>query len=110
MPNQLDELSVAIGGLQADIRHLSDKVENHLEETTREQRKVHDIVDATADAIRTLNSKVSEMYPLVMDYREKRAEKRGAKRYLQPFYVTAGGIAGAITAKLFEVFISRPHP
>lgn len=107
--SKLDDLSVAIGGLRSDMKHLSNKVESHLEETRNEQRKVHDIVDATAEAVRNLNAKVLQMEPLVSDYREKRAEQRGARRFVRGFYIMAGGAVGAVVAKVIDVFAMKPH-
>lgn len=59
------------------------------ESSTREHRIVHDIVKATSDAVRTLDAKVDEMKPLTDDYRERRAEARGAAKLIHFMYVMA---------------------
>jgi hypothetical protein len=110
MAGELHELSASIGALQADVRNLAKEVEKHKQDSTTEHRKVHDIVVATSEAIRNLTGIVSEMKPLTDDYREKRAEARGAKRLLVAMYAFGG--AGAVKALdwIVSLFPARPHP
>ena len=96
MAGDLHDLSLLIGGLQADIKNLANEVREHKTETTEEHRKVHNIVDAMSEAVRNLTHIVAEMKPLTDDYREKRAEARGVKRLLILIYTAAG--AGAVKA------------
>jgi hypothetical protein len=110
MPGELHELSVAIGGLQAHVETLTRTVERNQETATEEHRKVHDIVVAMSGAVRNLTADVAEMKPLTSAYREERAEKRGAKRFRNFLFVTCGGVAGAIGAKLLDLInIKPPH-
>jgi len=110
MSGELHELSVAIGGLQADIKNLARTVESHHETSTEEHRKVHDIVVAASEAVRNLAAQVAEMKPLTDDYREKRAEARGAARFLKAGYALAGGSLAVGISKAVEWFSARPHP
>ena len=110
MAGELHDLSLLIGGLQADIRNLANEVREHKTETTEEHRKVHNIVDAMSEAVRNLTHIVSEMKPLTDDYREKRAEARGAGRLLILLYGAAG--AGFVKALdwVASLLPTRPHP
>ena len=109
MAGELHELSAAIGGLQARIEILSATVKDNQEENTIEHRKVHDIVVATSEAVRNLAATVSEMKPLTDDYRERRAEARGAARLIHIVYVSLGGIAGALSGWLMQFLGAKPH-
>jgi hypothetical protein len=103
MSGELHELSAEIGSLKAQVRILTQTVRDNQESATEEHRKVHDIVVATSEAVRNLATKVDEMKPLTDDYREKRAEARGAVYLARFLYVTVGGIVGAFAAKAIEV-------
>ena len=106
-----DSLSHQLGRIEEQIKTLFKKFETLEENSTREHRVVHDIVEATSDAVRTLTQKVDEMKPLTDDYREKRAEARGAARLVHLVYVVAGGIAGAMAAQVMAIFGGKPpHP
>ena len=110
MPGELDDLSLAIGALQADVRTLSRTVRDNQEAATDEHRKVHDIVVATSEAVRLLTKTIAEMKPLTDDYRERRAEARGAARFLNAAYALGGGSVAVGVGKLMEWFNARPHP
>lgn len=103
-------LSIEIGKLQADVRALSEHVQSVQDTSTREHRIVHDIVVATSEAVRNLTAVVSEMKPLTDDYREKRAEARGAATLMRWLYVTGGGLVAAGAVKLMDAFSVKPHP
>jgi hypothetical protein len=110
MPGELHDLSVAIGGLQAQVKTLTHTVERNQETATEEHRKVHDIVVAMSGAVRILTADVAEMKPLTAAYREERAEKRATKRIRNFLFVTCGGVVGAIGAKLLDLInIKPPH-
>lgn len=110
MPAELNDLSVAIGALQADVKSLARTVATNQKASTREHRLVHDIVVATSESVRVIAAKVATMEPLTEDYREKRAEARGAARLTHWIYVTGGGIAGAVASKAVDIFTFKPHP
>ena len=113
-PPEESRVFVAIGMLQSEVSNLSDKFDELNQRTTDEQRKVHDIVVATSEAIRNLTRIIDEMKPLTDDYREKRAEKRGEERYKSWLYglvASAGGLMVFILGKLWDAFTTRPpHP
>jgi chromosome segregation ATPase len=109
MSGDLHDLSLLIGGLQADIKNLANEVREHKTETTEEHRKVHNIVDAMSEAVRNLTHIVAEMKPLTDDYREKRAEARGVKRMLILVYTAAGaGIVKALDWVLSLIPVRHP--
>ena len=110
MSGDLHDLSLAIGALQAQVKTLTRTVERNQETATDEHRKVHDIVVAMSESVRKLTEDVKEMKPLTTAYREERAEKRGAKRIRNFLFVTCGGLAGAIGAKLLDLINIKPHP
>lgn len=110
MPGDLHELSVAIGNLQAEMRLLSQRVHENQEASTREHREVHNIVVAMAESVRNIATDVAEMKPLTEDYREKRAEARGAARFLKAGWALAGGTVAYALGKAVEFFSARPHP
>lgn len=109
MAGEIDHLSHQLGRIEEQIKTLFRKFETLEENSTREHRVVHDIVEATSDAVRTLTHKVDEMKPLTDDYREKRAEARGAAKLINLLYVTFGGIAGAAAAWVMQYFQTKPH-
>lgn len=110
MAGQLHQLSVEIGALKAQIANLSEIIKETREESRDEHRKVHQIIDSLSEAVRTLAATVKVMEPLTDDYREKRAEARGAARFIKAAYVIGGGSVAVIGGKLFDWFSARPHP
>lgn len=110
MAGELHELSVAIGELRAELKIVARTVDINQQTATEEHRKVHDIVVATSEAVRNIASDVAQMKPLTDDYREKRAEARGAARFLKAGYALAGGSLAVGIGKAVEWFSVRPHP
>lgn len=111
MSGELHELSLVIGGLQTEIRLIAQEVRDNQITATDEHRKVHDIVVATSEAVRNLAADVAQMKPLTEDYREKRAEARGAARLVHWLYVSGGGLVGAAAVRVMDVFGGKPpHP
>lgn len=102
MPGELHEVSEAIGSLKAQVATLNETLQRYQEATTIEHRKVHDIIEALSDSVRTLTATVREMKPLTDDYREKRAEARGARRLMKIMYALAGGGIATILGQLFQ--------
>lgn len=109
MAGEIDNLSHQLGRIEEQIKTLFRKFEALEENSTREHRVVHDIVEATSDAVRTLTHKVDEMKPLTDDYREKRAEARGAAKLIGMVYVVGGGIIGAAVTQIVALFVGKPH-
>ena len=110
MSGDLHQISVEIGHLKSDVKGLTKLVSETREESRNEHRKVHDIIDALSESVRGLAEHVKEMKPLTDDYREERAEKRGAKRFLTAAWALGGGSVAMIGNKLVEWFNARPHP
>ena len=110
MPGELHELSVAIGKLQNGMETLEETVRHNQEVATREHREVHNIVVAMSESVRNIAADVAEMKPLTEDYREKRAEARGAARFLKAGWALAGGSVAFAMGKAVEFFSSKPHP
>ncbi len=113
MSGELHELSVAIGELKADVRNLVKALETHVEATTDEHRKVHDIVVATSESIRNVTRRLDAIEPLAVDYGQKRAEARGVARLLTFLYIGFGVSFAAIVNKVSEWWAAlpaRPHP
>lgn len=112
MPAEIDGLHIAFGALQTEVKTLAASVAEHQASTVREQRLVHDIVVATSEAVRNLARIVDEIKPLAEDYREKRAEARGAARlagWLYTAAAAAGGFVVVIASKAMEWLAARPH-
>ena len=103
------QLGLQLGRIEEQIKTLFKLIASLEENSTREHRLVHDIVEATSDAVRTLTHIVNEMKPLTDDYREKRAEARGAAKLINLLYVSCGGIAGAAAAWVMQYFQTKPH-
>lgn len=110
MAGELDELSLAIGGLRADVSNLARIVHANQEAATDEHRKVHDIVVATSESVRIIAKEVAEMKPLTKDYELKRAEARGAARFIKAAYALAGGSIAVGLGEAIKFFSIRPHP
>jgi hypothetical protein len=104
----LDNLSRVIGRIEEQIKTLFKRIDALEENSTREHRVVHDIVEATSDAVRTLTAKVDEMKPLTDDYREKRAEARGAAKLAYTLYAVVGGIIGSGVTWLIQIASLKP--
>lgn len=104
MDRDLDNLSRVIGRLEEQIKTLFKRIDALEETSTREHRIVHDIVEATSEA------KVDEMKPLTDDYREKRAEARGAAKLIYTLYAVAGGVIGSAATWLMQIISAKPHP
>lgn len=110
MTGELHQISAEIGSLKSDVKSLTKLVSETREESRTEHRKVHDIVDALSESVRGIAAHVKEMKPLTDDYREERAEKRGAKRFLTAAWALGGGSVAMAGSKIVEWFNARPHP
>src|SRR5882672_5392209 len=119
----------ALGAIQSELATLREDFKEQEEKTTTEHRKVHDIVVATNEAIRNLTRDVAEMKPLVdayrlkaasldeavelaEDYRERRAEDRGAEKFKKWLYglaASVGGLIAVLASKLLDWLMTRPH-
>jgi len=111
MPADEDRLFVALRLVQGQMSDLRDDLQSLRESSTEEHRKVHDIVVAMSESVRNLARLVDEMKPLTDDYREKRAEARGAAKFATALWVAVGGFIMFAVTKLSDLFTTRPpHP
>lgn len=110
MPGELNDISVAIGRLEEGMRFLAQQVHTNQETATAEHREVHIIVTAMAESVRIVAAKVEKMEPLTDDYREKRAESRGAARFVNAAYALCGGTVAMVASELVKAYRGIPHP
>lgn len=111
MSGEIDHLSRMIGRIEEQIKTLFIQLRELEENSTREHRTVHDIVVAASEAVRNLANKVDEMKPLTDDYRERRAEARGAAKLAYTLYAVVGGMIGSAATWLIQmVSFKTPHP
>ena len=109
MEDDVGRLHAAVGSMRSEIKSLVDRFEDLRQETMTEHRKVHDIVVAHSEAVRNLDRDVREMRPLVEDYRERRAEWRGAWKFVIALYGSIGGIITLALGKLFDWLTTLRH-
>lgn len=109
MSGELHQLSVAIGSLNAQVENLTEFVRETREESRDEHREARENIDALSESVRVLTSAVKWMEPITEDYREKRAEARGARRLLSAVYVLAGGSVAVVVSKIVEYFAAQPR-
>lgn len=129
MPTEEARVFVALGKLEERIAGLSDKIDGIDQRSTAEHRTVHDIVVATSESVRNLTRMVEDMKPPVEDYRlkaaaiheavelagdykEQRAEDRGAEKYRSWLYgiaASVGGLIAILFSKLIDYLLARPH-
>lgn len=93
----------AIGRLEEQVSALSERFDALATDSMKEHRKVHDIVLALSESNRNVARDVAEMKPLTDDYREKRAEARGAARLARWLYGLAAAAGGGIVFVLGEI-------
>ncbi len=103
----LHDVSSAIGRLEEGMRFLSRQVQVNQERTIEEHKLVYAIVTASAESIRVITATVAEMKALTDDYREKRAEARGAARLIHAVYAAAGGTVAIIGSEAIRLFSHR---
>jgi hypothetical protein len=128
MTSEENKLIFAIGLVQSQVNNVEDKLIAMDTKSTDEHRKVHDIVDALAEAVRNQTRILAEIKPLVDEYREKRiqlaeaiietrdyqiqkAEWRGAARLAGWLYTAAGVVGGIVVVAMDKVFtwLSKVH-
>lgn len=116
MPPGENRLWIDLSVLQTQVAALQKSFAEFAEDTKTEHRKVHDILDALSEAVRNVTRMVGEMKELTDDYREKRAEQRGADRvkaWLYWFWASIGGLVAVALGKLWDAlpsFVGKPHP
>lgn len=116
MPPGENRLTIDFAVLQSQVARIEAAFAEFAEENKTEHRKVHDILDALSEAVRNLTRMVGEMKELTDDYREKRAEQRGADRiktWLYWFWASIGGLVAVVLSKLWDAlpsFIGKSHP
>src|SRR3954468_23474720 len=115
-----ERVFAAIGGLEKQVSHLSERINDINEKTMEEHRKVHDIVVATSESMRNLTRVVEDMKPpvdqyrlraasiqeaveLTDDYKEERAEKRGAEKFKNWIYGIVASVGGLIAIGISKI-------
>lgn len=109
MDDDVGRLHAAVGFLRSEVQSLVDRFEDLRQETMTEHRKVHDIVVAQSEAVRNLDRDMREIKPLTDDYRERRAEWRGAWKFVIALYISIGGLITLALSKLFDWLTTLRH-
>ena len=111
---ELHELSVAIGSLQAEVRILSQTAHEEREEAQDHRRCLREAISELTQSVHLLGKKVEEIEPVVVDYRNRREQDKGAARYRNWLWASAYATIGAVGATLIEVAkwlgLRPPHP
>lgn len=110
MAGQLDEISAAIGGLQAEARSVSTSLREERENAAKHRRDLRDVIASLSQSVRTLAVEVGEMKPEWDDYRTKRAEARGAIKMARFFWagiVMMGGVVGGAAVEIVRLMLQR---
>ncbi len=98
MEDDVGRLHAAVGYLRTEVGKLSKQFD-----------KVHEIVLAQSEAIRNIDRDLREIKPLTDDYRERRAEWRGAWKFVIALYVSIGGLITLALGKLFDWITTLRH-
>ena len=98
------DLIAAMATLEERVSNLVDEFQNERDGAAQHRRDLRDVIGALSGSVRELTSTVSELKPLVYDYRERRDKARGAAALAKLLhglgYAIAGGI-GALTHKIW---------
>ncbi len=73
VPEGLAGIRMMLGMLQGQITNINEKIDDNQTLNQEEHRKVHIIVDSTAEAMRNVSRDVAEIKPIVKDYELKAA-------------------------------------
>lgn len=126
MPDDNDPIPHALFGqrqvlmLIQNVAKVEERLANLIDEyrqdrhEAREERASHKtMLDILSGSMRELNNTMTEIKPLVMDYREKRAEHRGAARlksWILAVAVSASSICGAIINEIWKAITHGQLP
>lgn len=104
----LGELFARVELLAGDFRQERDKQSEF-------RRQFHTVSESLAESVRVLTEFMRENQPLLEQYRELRAEARGAarvKKWALGVIVSASTVAGALINEIWKAFTRGgwPHP
>jgi hypothetical protein len=91
------------GGIEERLDRLIDVVEKEQEGAARHRRDLREVIGALSQSVQLLTAEMRDVKPVVEDYREKRAEGRGAARLAKVLWIALGGVAGGLVSMLVEV-------
>ncbi len=103
----VSDLAVAVARLDERVKELATQFTRERDGASEHRRGLRDVISAQSSSMQALAKEVGEMKPLVSDFREKRAEARGAAKLLKVFYLLCGGAAGSAGALIVEYFKTR---
>lgn len=106
---ELGELTERVDTLSREFKQgrdeLAQELQREREATVLHRDGLNQILQSLGEAVRAQTKEITEMKPLVMDYREHRAEKRGAasvKKWLLGTVVSVSTIIGAVLNEIWK--------
>jgi len=107
--SEISGLIAASAALEERVGNMVDEFQREREGAAQHRRDLRLVIEALSASVRGLTATVSEIKPLVDDWRETRAEWRGAarfKKFLLATAVSVAGFAGAIINEVWKVLLS----
>lgn len=98
-PAGLHELSRAIGALEAGVANLTKKVDEEAIDASRHRQALRETIAALSEAVRALTAEVSNMKPVVEDYRQRASERKGREklgRWLMALWMAVAGMTTSV--------------
>jgi hypothetical protein len=96
-PNQLDQISLAIGSLQADVKNLARDMSEDRQGASEDRREIRTKLEDMDDRLKTIEpvaAEVAAMKPYVDDYKTLRKQAAVAVALLSgAFYLAWQGLA-----------------
>lgn len=100
----------SLGALEESVEHIAEGLDREREENRLHRESIRNIMEAQAEATRVLTGEVSgitgqmgniksqldDLAPDVKDYRERRAELRGATKMGKTMWLAIVGVSGGI--------------
>lgn len=120
MPDSIHEISRLLGGLQAEVKNLTDTWRHQDREASEGRKRLHDKVDALASQQGTLANKVeqqtkelAEVKPAIKRFETERQRREGANSLLKLLWVGIVAFAtglGYVAHELLLYFWPPKHP
>jgi len=104
-PASVNELSRAIGALEASVSNLTKTVDEERVAAANHRQALRETIAALAEAVRKLTTQVTEMEPIVEDYRQKTLEARGMVRlgrWMMALFIAISGAIGWLLSWLLS--------
>lgn len=92
----------AIASLEAQLKHFVTDFYRERDSAAQHRQSLREVVGAMGEAVRLLSGEMAEIKPVILEYRETRAEARGAAklvRWMWALAVAVAGFAGALLGK-----------